>query len=501
MVTPGRSPVKPLRATDPPVVGDFTLLGRLGAGGMGEVFLGVTRSGRPVAVKVIRPEVAADPAFRARFVREVAAARQVGGFWTASVVAADPDAEVPWLATEYVPGLSLQQAVTEHGPLPPSAVRVVGARLAEALSAIHAAGLVHRDLKPANVLLPPDGPKVIDFGIARAFLTDTAGMTAAIGTPSYMAPEQIRGEPLSPASDVFSFGSTLVYALRGRGPFNTGEPAGIIFRVAMGEPDLAEVPGELRGLIAGCLAKEPGQRPTTAQLLTELATAAGAVVTPYGGWRPPSHDPAAELAGATRQVAPGPRPAPAPALAATKLYVGQSARATQTGSRVARQLRPDEHHRGEWKHHPVHVALPAAAGLGATGLLWLLAAFAVIYLEAAWFAAITLVIWAGAAAWAAWQAVERSRGRLILTDQRLLLVGGLLRTRVATVPLSRISDLRLTHSMLGRMLGYATLVVDAAGAAPVWSAVPHLPDPVTVRRRIVEAMHRLTASEPSAGTP
>ena len=471
--------MKPLRATDPPAVGEFKLLGRLGAGGMGEVFLGATRSGRPVAVKVIRPEVAADPAFRARFVREVAAARQVGGFWTASVVAADPDAETPWLATEYVPGPSLQQAVSEHGPLPVPAVRVVGARLAEALSAIHAAGLVHRDLKPANVLLAPDGPKVIDFGIARAFLTDTAGMTAAIGTPSYMAPEQVRGEPLSPASDVFSLGSTLVYALRGRGPFNTGEPAGIIFRVAIGDPDLAEMPGELHGLIAACLAKEPGQRPTTGQLLAELGPGAGAVVTPYAGWRPPSHDPAAT---------PVQRSAP------TKVYVGQSARVTQTGSRVARHLWPDERHCAEWKHHPVHVGMPVAAGLAATLLLWLLAAFAVSYLEAGWFAIVALVIWAVVAAWAAWQAVERSRGRLILTDQRLLLVGGLVRTRVASVPLSRITDLRYTQSALGRMLDYATLAVVAPGAAPVWAAVPHLPNPARLHRRISEARHQLSTS-------
>lgn len=184
-----------LEATDPPTVGEFRLLGRLGAGGMGRVYLGVTRSGRPVAVKVVRTEIASDQAFRARFVREVAAARQVGGFWTASVVAADADAEAPWLATEYVPGPSLQQAVVEAGPLPVGTVRAVAARLAEALAAIHAAGLVHRDLKPANVLLAPDGPKVIDFGIARPFLTETAGLTSAIGTPSYMAPEQIRGEP------------------------------------------------------------------------------------------------------------------------------------------------------------------------------------------------------------------------------------------------------------------------------------------------------------------
>jgi membrane protein YdbS with pleckstrin-like domain len=421
------------------------------------------------------------------------------------VVAADPDAEAPWLATEYVPGPSLQQAVSGHGPLPVPAVRVVGARLAEALSAIHSAGLVHRDLKPANVLLPPEGPKVIDFGIARAFLTDTAGMTAAIGTPSYMAPEQVRGEPLSPASDVFSLGSTLVYALRGRGPFSTGEPAGIIFRVAIGDPDLAEVPRELHGVIAACLAKEPGQRPTTGQLLAELGPRAGAVVTPYGGWRPPAHDPAAALTGAAPEASPSPPPSPSPspspppAPVATKLYVGQSARATQTGSRVARHLRPDERHCGEWRHHPVHALFPAAAGVGATLLLWLLAAFAVIYMKAGWFATIALLIWVVVAAWAAWQAVERSRGRLILTDQRLLLVGGLVRTRVATVPLSRITDLRYTQSALGRMLNYATLAVAAPGAAPVWAAVPHLPNPTELYQRIADERHLLAASESRAG--
>lgn len=387
-----------LEATDPPAVGEFRLLGRLGAGGMGRVYLGVTRSGRPVAVKVVRTEIASDQAFRARFVREVAAARQVGGFWTASVVAADADAEAPWLATEYVPGPSLQQAVVEAGPLPVGTVRAVAARLAEALAAIHAAGLVHRDLKPANVLLAPDGPKVIDFGIARPFLTETAGLTSAIGTPSYMAPEQIRGEPLSPAADVFGLGGTLVYALTGRGPFD-GNPEGLIGRVLVEPPNLDGVPGQMRGLIAGCLSKTPGGRPTTEQLLVELGLAGEVMVTVYGDWQPPLHDPAAAYAVTMRpphRPAPSPPPVqadppaptaatPAPTTPEPDETPDQPAAAKVHRPRqppfphppspiVARYLFPTEHFRGEWRQHPIVLVWIFAVGMIGIVLLYLLAA-------------------------------------------------------------------------------------------------------------------------------
>jgi hypothetical protein len=467
--------VKALRGTDPSTVGEFRLLGRLGAGGMGEVYLGVTRSGRPVAVKVVRAEVAADPAFRARFVREVNAARQVGGFWTASVVAADPEAESPWLATEYVPGMSLHQAVGETGPLPPATVRIVGARLAEALSAVHAAGLVHRDLKPGNVLLAPDGPIVIDFGIARAFETDSAALTSVIGTPSYMSPEQIKGEPLSPASDVFSLGSTLVYALVGRGPFNTGAPEGIIFRVVAEQPDLSRVPADLHGLIAGCLAKEPERRPNTGQLLAELGPAAGAVVTPYGDWQPPAHDPAAALVKATSAV-PATRPV-------SSVYHGLRPPGTEAGRRVSRHLLPGERYRAQWRLHAVRLVPSLAAAAGATLLLCLLAGFAIWYLNAAWFATIPLVMWVGVLAWFAWQIVEWRSDRLVLTDQRLLLfAGGVTGTRRMAMPLAAIAEVTCRQSTLGRMLGFGTLTLELTGAAP--REIRWLPDPTAVHRLI-----------------
>jgi serine/threonine protein kinase len=469
--------VKPLRASDPPAVGEFRLLGRLGAGGMGEVYLGVTRSGRPLAVKVIRPEVAADPAFRARFVREVDAARRVGGFWTASVVAADADAESPWLATEYVPGMSLHQAVAETGPLPPATVRIVGARLAEALAAIHAAGLVHRDLKPANVLLAPDGPIVIDFGIARAFETDSAVLTKVIGTPSYMSPEQIKGEPLSPASDVFSLGSTLVYALVGRGPFNTGAPEGIIFRVVAEPPDLSGVPADLTALVAGCLAKEPGERPTTAQLLAELGPAAGAVVTPYGGWQPPAHDPAATLVAGAQ---PGPPPTLPPTRPMPSVYRGLPG--GEAGRRVSRHLRPGEHYRTQWRPHAVRLLPSLAAAAGATLLLALLAGFSIAYLDAAWFATIPAVMWLGVLAWLGWRVGEWRGERVVLTDQRLLLLAG---GAPVAVPLTAISGVTGRQSALGRRLGYGTLTLELSGAPR--REVRWLPDPATIHRLVVDA--------------
>lgn len=447
--------MKPLLATDPPAVGEFALLGRLGAGGMGQVYLGVTRSGRPVAVKVIKPEIAAQAAFRRRFVREVAAARQVGGFWTASVVAADPEAATPWLATEYVPGLSLKQAVEQVGPVPAATVRVVAARLAEALAAIHDAGLVHRDLKPANVVLAPDGPKVIDFGIARAFQTETAGMTSQLGTPSYMAPEQVRGEALSPATDVFSLGSTLVYALVGRGPFNTGAPEGVIFRVATAEPDLTGVPAELSGLLAACLDKEPGRRPTTGQLLGVLGPAAAGVVTPYGGWQPPAHDPAAALAhtvdlsGYGRPAAvPPTEPAPPPV--------------------------PAERVVGEWRQHPVRLWQYLSAGLGAVTLLGLLAGFSGAFL-AVWFATVPALLGVMALGWTAWAVASWRVRRLVLTDQRVLLVDGPLHRRTAALPLPEIAAFWFRQPAIGRLLGYGTLVLEGAERGSPLREVPFLP--------------------------
>ncbi|RKT53976.1 serine/threonine-protein kinase [Saccharothrix australiensis] len=260
--------MQPLPPNAPPRIGDYTLLAALGRGAMGSVYLARSRGGRPVAVKVARAELADDPQFRERFRREVEMARSVGGFWTATVVGADPDADRPWMATEYVVGPTLQQAVHDFGPLPERAVRRLAAGLAEALVAIHGAGLVHRDLKPSNVLLANDGPRVIDFGVARA-LEHSALTEAGIvfGTPGYLSPEQVVGSAITPQSDVFALGSVLVYAATGAGPFGEGATSALVYRVVHQEPDLARVPPGLVPLIVPCLVREPAHRPTPARLL------------------------------------------------------------------------------------------------------------------------------------------------------------------------------------------------------------------------------------------
>ncbi|MFD8477987.1 PQQ-binding-like beta-propeller repeat protein [Kitasatospora sp. NPDC059673] len=258
----------PLAPTDPAHVGPYLLLGRLGAGGMGAVYLGRSAGGRTVAIKLIRPELADDQRFRARFRREVSAARTASSAFTAPVVDADPDAPLPWLATAYIPGIPLDEAVRLVGPFPESVLRILAAGIAEELAAIHAAGLVHRDIKPSNVLLALDGPHVIDFGIARA--ADDSVLTAdgvILGTPSFLSPEQALARPAGPAADVFSLGSTLVHAATGAGPFGGGHPIEVVRRVAAEEPDLSGVPAGLRLLVAACLAKDPADRPTPRQLV------------------------------------------------------------------------------------------------------------------------------------------------------------------------------------------------------------------------------------------
>jgi Protein kinase domain len=265
--------VKPLRSEDPRQVGRYQLLGRLGAGGMGEVFLGQSPGGRLVAVKLIRGELAADREFRVRFAREVAAARNVSGMFTAPVVDADLDAPRPWLVTAYVPGPSLAEAVDSQGPLPLSSVLTLAAGLAEGLEAIHDEGMVHRDLKPSNVLLASDGPRIIDFGISRA--ADATALTRAnifIGSPGYMSPEQALGEEVGPASDIFSLGAVLTFASVGASPFGDGTVTTLLYRVAHDRPATEQLPGQLRPLVERCLAKDPRTRPTPDQLLTELGT-------------------------------------------------------------------------------------------------------------------------------------------------------------------------------------------------------------------------------------
>ncbi|MGW1065892.1 serine/threonine-protein kinase [Streptomyces aureus] len=255
--------------SDPMRIGPYRIVGRLGSGGMGWVYLGRSPSGREVAVKVVRPELAAESEFRERFAREVAAARVVSGAFTAAVVDADTEAELPWLATLYVPGPSLAEAVRADGPLPEPQVRRLGAGLVEALQAIHAARVVHRDLKPANVLLAADGPRVIDFGISR--VDGAPGLTqvgVVVGTPPFMSPEQVKGARVGPPSDVFSLGGVLVYALTGRAPHGSGDA--VRYRVAFEEPELDGITGPLRDLIASALAKRPEDRPRLDRLMAGL---------------------------------------------------------------------------------------------------------------------------------------------------------------------------------------------------------------------------------------
>ena len=263
-----------LRPSDPRRMGPYRLTGRLGGGGMGEVFLGKSAGGRLVAVKVIRPELAADREFRVRFKREVAAARRVNGLYTAMVADADTDGPVPWLATAYVPGPSLEAAVARHGALPVRSVLALAAGLAEGLGAVHAAGLVHRDVKPSNVLLSADGPMLIDFGIAwdaQSTVLTEAG--TIVGSPQYMSPEYAIGQQFGPPTDVFSLGAVLVYAATGRPPFHGSTLATIVGRIVHEPVDLSAVPPQARPVIGWCLAKDPAARPTPAELVARLGDA------------------------------------------------------------------------------------------------------------------------------------------------------------------------------------------------------------------------------------
>ncbi|MFF3541035.1 protein kinase [Streptomyces platensis] len=266
----------PLAHDDPPGLGTYRLLARLGSGGMGTVYLARSPGGRTLALKTMHARIAATAEFRTRFRLEADAARVIGGRYGAQVVAADPLAETPWMATEYVLGPPLDEAVELAGPLPEASVRVLGAALCAALGQLHRSDVVHRDLKPSNIMVTAHGPKVIDFGIARALgdarLTHTG---AAVGTPAFMSPEQATGQEHSPAGDVFALAGVLVFAATGRGPFGDGQPADLLYRVRYGEPDLTGTPAALVPILARALAKDPAERPATAELAAQLHDGGG----------------------------------------------------------------------------------------------------------------------------------------------------------------------------------------------------------------------------------
>ena len=279
--------IRPLSEDEPRLVGGFWLRGRIGTGAMGRVYLGETAGGRPVAVKVIRPELADDPQFRRRFAREVRAVRAVHGLYTAPLVDADPEAAQPWLATGYIAGPSLRDAVAAHGPLPTDAVHRLALGVAEALTAIHTAGVIHRDLKPANVLLVDDGPRVIDFGIARA--ADASHLTKTgqrVGTPPFMSPEEALDQQVGPPADVFALGALLTYAATGTPPFGDGpSDTAVVHRIIYEPPNLADLDEELRELVERCLHKDPTQRPTPAEIIERCRARTGHT-QPGSGWLP-----------------------------------------------------------------------------------------------------------------------------------------------------------------------------------------------------------------------
>ncbi|MEU2235115.1 serine/threonine-protein kinase [Streptomyces vietnamensis] len=306
----GSEVFKALEADDPKTVAGYRLAARLGAGGMGKVYLSYTPGGRPVAIKLIRPEFGEDAEFRRRFAQEVRSAQRVQGLFTAPVIDADPDGAQPWLATAYVPGPSLADAVVSHGALPVETVLLLVAGMAEALHVIHGAGIVHRDLKPSNVLLASDGPRVIDFGIAHAAdATSLTGSGVTIGTPSFMAPEQAAGRKVTAATDVFALGQVAAYAATGVPAFGEGTGHGVLYRIVHEQPDLSAVPERLTELVTRCLAKDPEARPSLSEIISLCQAANAATVLR----RPEDWLPGAVSAEITaRAAAPAPPQTPPP---------------------------------------------------------------------------------------------------------------------------------------------------------------------------------------------
>ncbi|MFE9244187.1 serine/threonine-protein kinase [Nocardiopsis sp. NPDC006938] len=329
--------MEPLADDDPPSIGRYRLLGRLGAGGMGRVYLGRTEA-RSVAVKVMHGAVVGEPGFRRRFAREVELARRVSGPHTASVLDADLGTAAPWLVTEYVPGPTLSRTVQRHGPLTVEATLALAAGLAEALRSIHLVGVVHRDLKPGNIILSEEGPRVIDFGIAKALrgsseisLTPLTPLGGRFGTPPYMSPEQMLGEELGPASDVFSLGSVLYYAATGAPPFGRKGLA-VIQRVLEAAPDLSALPEDLRDLVGSCLAREPANRPDPDRLLAELGA------RPGGEEDTPPVIPPAPLPPTSGPPTPGPPTSGPPSPPPTALSVPERGRRRRLGAALVGAL-------------------------------------------------------------------------------------------------------------------------------------------------------------------
>ncbi len=279
--------MKPLNPGEPRQVGPYRIIAELGEGGMGRVVLGLAPDGRLVAVKQLHAQFAHDPRFRERFRREVATSRLVSGAYTAAVMDADAEAETPWLASVFVTGPSLKEAVDTAGPLPVESVRLLASGLAAALTEIHRAGLIHRDLKPSNIILTSDGPRVIDFGIARVVedAQDLTGTGAIIGSPAFMSPEQAGSGQVTGASDVFALGAILVMAATGRGPFTGPTAPQTLYNVVHGGADFTDVPAEIRQLAEPCLAKDPRRRPTPGQILNHL----GPVPPGAAPWPPAVH--------------------------------------------------------------------------------------------------------------------------------------------------------------------------------------------------------------------
>ncbi|MFJ7191122.1 serine/threonine-protein kinase [Streptomyces bacillaris] len=314
--TPSAGPFQPLGADDPAVVGGYRLAALLGTGGMGKVYLSYTPGGRPLALKVIRPEFSEDPEFRRRFQQEVRAAQRVQGLYTAPVIDSDTEGPQPWLATAYVPGPSLAHAVARHGGLPLRSVLLLTVGVAEALDVIHRAGIVHRDLKPANVLLAADGPRVIDFGIARA--ADTTALTGtgvSVGTPAFMSPEQAAVGTVTPATDIFALGQIAAYAAIGAPAYGDGPSHAVLYRIVHEDPDLSRLPERLRPLVTRCLSRDPAGRPALGEIIRLCDEISPEPLRQGENWLPEAVT--GSITDRLRLPAPVPTPPPQPAAAPT----------------------------------------------------------------------------------------------------------------------------------------------------------------------------------------